>query len=789
MKFGTTIQLGIARGPSGLRQILLSAAALSLTVLSGNAVAETADSGSQASSEPTGLKEVLVTARRKDERLQDVPVAVAAISAVQLTEQRILSEADLQLSTPGLTVRQTASNNQLNFALRGQSIDAFSGTAPAVAVYLNEVQVQGNGTSSFFDLDSIQVLKGPQGTLFGRNATGGAVLYQVAQPTHKLGGFLTGGVGNFKNVEVNGAINLPVNDAVAVRLGASYHKRDGFQRNLALGGLKSNEIDYKVFRASLLIEPAGGFRNLTTVQYGQDEGIASGLKLSRVNKIGELGPDGTPLNPTVDAVYGAGAAANLAKNNAAGFYDFYNSESNFHKSRQIFASNKASYQFSNGMTLSNIFGLNDLKAHDVIDVDGSDFPWIIIANPPASQVAIPGPALPDQEGYHWTTKQWSDETQLSGKAMDEKLNYIFGIYFSNVKTGTNTPTCAFCDIPSQALGLPNPGWGNQGRFNAEREGKSKAVFAQATYKLTDQLSLTGGYRHTWETQSITRLALDTQATGNSELKANKPSWTVSLDYKPTDALLLYAATRGSFRTPGYNVDNFVFAEDGVTHLNNAYKTETTNDIEVGAKFAGDLGGVPAHINLAIYNQKVRDIQRAIYLGISSVTGNVNKARIRGFEFDSDFDLADWLQVGLSAAYTKADYTDPNATAAGQSFKYGPYGDTPKTTGSAFAKFSKDLGHTGSAFLRAEVYRQSSFFYSNLAGSVTVGTEIDAYTLVNLRAGLDNIAGTRFSVMAYGQNITDKEYQVGGLDLGAVIGTSARLAGVPRTFGIQGTYKF
>jgi len=746
--------------------------------------------------------DIIVTARRSDEKLQDVPVSVAALGAEQLTEQRILSEADLQIATPGLILRQTSSNNQINFALRGQTVDAFSGTAPAVVVYMNEVQVAGAGTQSFFDMQSIQVFKGPQGTLFGRNATGGAVLYQVQSPTDELGGYLTAGYGNFNNIEVNGAINAPLGEAVAVRLGASYRKRDGFQRNLAIGnGLESNQIDYQAYRASVLLTPGDRFESLTTFQYNTDDGRASGLKLTSINAVGSKGPDGKTLSADTAFIYNLGlngtpnaADKELARNRAAGFYDFYNSETNDHTSRQYFISNKTSYELSDTVKLTNIFGYNNVRSNDVIDVDGAGLPWIIIGNVPDTQTARPGANLPNAEGYNWYTKQWSNETQISGKIMDDKLNYIVGVYLGDVKQGTLTPTCAFCDIPGASIGTPFK-WGNQNVFGGERENKSKAVFAQFTYKISDPLSFTAGYRHTWEEQSITRAPRDRSVllpravTAFASLKVDKPSWTLSLDYKVNDDLLLYIAQRGSFRTAGYNIDNTVPDAQG-RPSNNAYKTETTTDVEAGIKFAGDLGLVRSRINLALYNQSVNDIQRAVYLGIAAVTGNVDKARIRGFEFDANFDISSNVEIGGNLAYTDAVYNDPDAVAGGRNFVYGPYGDAPKWTGSAFAKVSKELSNNlGTAYLRGEIYTQSSFYYSNLANTFTVNTLIDGYSLVNLRAGLDNVGGSQFSLVAYVQNLTKKEYYVGGLDLGAVIGTSARLVGTPRTFGIQGTYTF
>ena len=239
---------------------------------------------------PSG--DIVVTARRQEERLQDVPVAVSAFGAEALAERRILSETDLQSATPGLTVRSVTSSNQLNYAIRGQSIDSFSYTAPAVVSYFNEVQAGGTTATAFFDLSSIQVLKGPQGTLFGRNATGGAVLYESAKPKlDKMEGYLTAGYGNFDNREIEGAINLPLSSFAAIRVAGRYQKRDGYQRNL-YNGQDQGSVDASTIRGSLLLESGDGrFQNVAVVQYGRYKGRSLGLKMCSVN-----GADGTPLN-------------------------------------------------------------------------------------------------------------------------------------------------------------------------------------------------------------------------------------------------------------------------------------------------------------------------------------------------------------------------------------------------------------------------------------------------------------------------------------------------------------
>src|ERR1700692_166254 len=140
-------------------------------------VADSADSQSGT------LTEIVVTAQRREASLERTPVAVEVLTADALDKEAVTTEGDLQLSVPGLTVRTTENATQLNYSIRGQSVDAFTGSPPAVLPYFNEVQTTNNSSTGFYDLDSIQVLKGPQGTLFGRNATGGAVLFTSTKPT------------------------------------------------------------------------------------------------------------------------------------------------------------------------------------------------------------------------------------------------------------------------------------------------------------------------------------------------------------------------------------------------------------------------------------------------------------------------------------------------------------------------------------------------------------------------------------------------------------------------------
>ncbi len=179
---------------------------------------------------------ICVTARRTSEDISKVPVTVSILSSETLTEANITTESDLRSISPGLTVRASASGNQLNYTIRGQSQDAFSNVRPGVLPYVNEVQIAsaGGASTAFYDLANIQVLKGPQGTLFGRSATGGAVLFETRKADiDTVEGYGSLLVGTYDALKIEGAVNVPiVPGSVGLRVAGFHSQRDGYQKNL-----------------------------------------------------------------------------------------------------------------------------------------------------------------------------------------------------------------------------------------------------------------------------------------------------------------------------------------------------------------------------------------------------------------------------------------------------------------------------------------------------------------------------------------------------------------------------
>jgi len=249
--------------------------------------------------------------------------------------------------------------------------------------------------------------------------------------------------------------------------------------------------------------------------------------------------------------------------------------------------------------------------------------------------------------------------------------------------------------------------------------------------------------------------------------------------------LIYFNQRGSWRTGGFNGTSAASFPNAAT-----FKPETTFDFELGAKYVGRLGSVPTRFNIDVYDQHIKDVQRAPYLNISALAGNVNQARVSGVEFDASFNLLSWFEIGSSFSYANARYTDPRAVVAGANFIFGPYADSPKTTGSAYFRASTNLAENkGELALRGQFYTQSYFYYSNLNNTIVPGCRIGGYSLLNMRAEWNGIYASKVDAALYVNNVTDKEYEVGGFPLGAVTGSNATLPGTPRMFGVELNVKF
>ncbi|GGZ17273.1 hypothetical protein GCM10011614_34760 [Novosphingobium colocasiae] len=746
----------------------------------------------------------MVTARRRSEALSRVPVSISSISSNDLAERSITSQADLQRGVPGLTVRSGQSDSVLNFSIRGQGIDTYSSSPPAVATYFNDVPLVSLSASNFYDLDSVQVLKGPQGTLFGRNTTGGAVLYSSAKPTNNFEGYVSAGYGNYDDRRLEGAINIPlISDKVLLRVAGNAQWRDGWQKNVTTGQ-DLGRVDRQSVRATLALKPTDSFESTFVGGYSYLGGNNVGMQLYAVNACGSTN-NGLVLGSLVACTYGpsadywddylaahpeataGGIVDQVAIQKALGTRKVNGTAFSKKKGKDWFIMNTSTVDLGKDTSLKSIISYSHSKDFNLWDPFGTGlYPLARIYD----TIELEDAANP---GLQESIEGVSAEVQVSGTAIDGNLNYVVGGFYSRQK---RTFYDSFYFFNVQPIYGPFPSY-----YHYNYTSQSKAMFTQATYDLSSAglngLKLTGGFRYTWE-----NFALDTfpDATAYSAPGANPrertkfdaPSWTIGLDWQATDALLLYVAQRGSFRSGGFN-GNGPLANTTAANVGNLFLPEKVRDVEVGAKFAGRLGAMPVRANLALYNSNITNVQRmqSVYVGGNPVvlTVNIPKARVRGVEFDANVRPTSWLEVGGNVAYTDARYIDGKSIVIGQEYNYGPYADTPKWAGGAFAKVTVPVGdNAGEVSLRGEVYAQSSQEFSNLADTYVPNTTLPGYALINASLDWNKVMGSNLNLSVFVKNATQKGYYTGGFGF-VPLGISSVVPGQPRMYGLTVKYNF
>ncbi len=780
-------------------------------------VAAMAQEAQAADEEVSNPNEIVVTAQRKEERLSRVPVSVVAFGAEALVSRNITSEQDMGTLVPGLQVKNGQNSNQLSFSMRGQTLDPFSGTSPAVLTYLNEAPYIPNNTATgFFDLESIQVLKGPQGTLFGRNVTGGAVLYSTTMPGDEFGGYaiLRGASRDYGQMQA--AVDLPlVEGKLAVRLAFDATRGDGYITNVNTGNTLGDK-NSRSGRATILFTPSDTFENVTIVQYDRVKGSEGAGNIYNYNSVPttpgdpstQFNSDGTNRffnttgalwDTTLAAIYGANdgpAAPGFFPGGVEGYTQFSHANPYKvwlqydlpHDARNFFVSNTTEVQVGDDMTIKNIFSYMNGRANTPGNLAGGPFGslWLFKLSG-LNATGAPG-------GQTFRSKVFSNELQIQGEAADGRLEYTAGVFYSNSRRFEIIPINIGAD-----LGLPAPIADISYAYRNRQT--SKAIFAQVSYEVTDQLTAILGGRYTWESVGITQAAGNvfgvdpTSAAADQSRKLSAPAWTASVQYQINPNNMVYFSQRGSFRSGNLNGTVAPFIDPLTNSPANFFKNEKVYDFELGYKFNGRIGDAPAQLNIAAYHVTVNDAQRALYAVVGGApagfTVNVPKAVTKGIEVDANIALTDWLDLGFNLAHTDAKYTQnivPIPFVG--TLLVDSYPDSPRWSGSVSAVLKFPVPEeVGAMDLRTDFYKQTYTFFSSTNGTATPGTRLDGYSTIGMRFSWKEIMQSRVSAAVYVRNLADKVYHIAGYALGASNGVNTWYPGEPRTIGAELSVKF
>jgi iron complex outermembrane recepter protein len=747
-------------------------------------MAAQAESGTtSANNEPPQIQDIVVTARRRDERLQDVPIAVTAVTTQELKQNAVHILDDVARLTAGFQQQPAVyGKNVPSFTIRSQRQQVNTlPQDPSVAVYLADVvQAHTQGVNgALYDLSSVQILKGPQGTLFGRNSTGGAVVITPQAPTDVLGGYISGTYGRFGQIITEAVLNLPVTDKLQLRVSGQINRRDGYVTNL-YDGRKLDDEHTDAWRVAVRYIPVENLENKLFISGFKAKENGPGTRLV------QAGPPATTLYPGLSAV--------LDQLNSSGFYtvnvhDFYPGGTNI---RTLNISNATSLELGD-ITLKNIFGYRDVDSASAIDIDGNPFTVLSVRNT-------------------FTEAQYSNEFQVQGKALNQNLNYIAGLYFFSENGDTLDD---------------NNSLGSDRTSAAHAKNVSKSVFVQGTYKLpfAESVSLTAGARQTWDNRSIRwysyvspsgacRLRLSDDPSNSTApnpcsikaaAKFNKLTYTLSADWHVNQRMLVYFAHRLGYRSGGFNNA----ANTPTQRL--SFAPEIVKDYEVGIKTDWRAGDVAGRFNVAAYHQDYSSIQKQQgrldpITGIfSSYIYNVGKAKVDGVEVEAQVALSKSLDIRAFYSYSLPKITELMQLATVGPFKGTlidatklPFAGAPKNSGGGSIRWTLPVDRNwGSMVAATDYYFQSSTYgQDNSFDQSTLGPylpgKLPGYGLLGARFEWNNIMGRPVNAAFYVKNITAKHYFISGLaaaNPATGLGVNTRSLGAPRTWHFEVTYEF
>lgn len=713
----------------------LSTVGLATAICNINVALAQDDQPQRSRSGAASLEEVVVTARRTEETLQEVPLAVTALSGQMLSDQNVLRQEDLVYVTPGLSVNQVGDAG-LTFSLRGQG-QIFGGSAPGVQTYFDEVPLI-QGQFEMFDIERIEVLRGPQGTLFGRNTTGGAVriVPRKATASGEFGGYVNTSLGNYSYREHEAAVAIPViRDVLGLRIAGNITERDGYVEDLSTGKDRQ-DLDNQNLRISAAFVPTEIFENQLIYNYYSADSYGTGYV------IGMAPPPA--LAPVLGPAYELGRSSDFLRMRSNPALEPKNDVT----SETI--QNIAVLDFEN-VALRYVFGHTETERSLSYDLDGTALPLLELVDQ----------QIDDEATTH--------EVQMLGNAGD-LLEWIVGAYYEDSSSDRISP--------SVISGNPQL---SAGRI----ESTSKALFAQGTWDLAswvEGISLVSGYRHTWDERSA-RTGASLPLTGpERSADFESSSWTLGVNYQLTPDTLVYVATRKGYKAGGFNPT----AVAGVPFL---YEPEELHDVEVGLKQSWYTDVMTGTLNIAAYRGDFSEIQRfttaTVNDRLQTYTFNAGDAVVKGAEVEATLRFYDALDLSAIYAYTDASFDEYRDPTSGLDFiatgQISDFAYTPENKLTLSARYHLPISASyGDASVGVTWYRQSK---NALAEPNSIYQP--AYELINANISWNSVMGSPLDMTLFGKNLADERYftGLGFRNFGLVT------VGEPRMFGLQVTYRF
>lgn len=770
-----------------------------------------------------GLDEIVVTARKVAENLQDVPVSITAFTGDALKTQNALSLSDVQRLTPSLLIRSGGlSPASLTFSIRGQfNAENLASSDPSVGVYVDGVYIaRAYGiNTNFLDIQNVQVLKGPQGTLFGRNTTGGAILIETNDPIlDELTGSASITYGNFDYKSASAIINLPVvTDKVALRAAVEFADSDGYHRD-SNTGVRGGERDHWNARLKLLVKPT----DTLSIQVMGDAFEQKARTMPWLANYFSPTWSTTALTAGAHVLGASNCFADTAACRVAGFEFLDDSVAESYATPNRTGTSFPNFVDVKTRTLTGTVALEtefgEIKfvngyrrvAHDnCMDMDGTSAPIYQVCS-------------------RQRLKQFSTELQFTGKGFDNRLEFAAGAFYFR-ESGTDQSRGQAYAAPINSM---------VGIYYGDVDNTSIGLYGQVNYALTDRLTATAGLRWSADRKGII-VNNRTQSVGtvfdpffgnelNPELPAGATlrcdlsrcpdqradeftgiSYTLGLDYEVAPDVLLYVKNARGFRSGGQNLRATAAVGDVNPFV--PVRPEIATSYEAGLK--SEWFDRRLRLNLAGYFIDMKDLQRRSIVTIdgvgTTILGNAKKAEIYGGELEANLSVLEGFQLATTLAYVHPKYTDYTNPYTNYDRKRDLFDGVARWQYSVSGIYSKDFDF-GKLSLRADwawlgTFTISDFNYfidetgaarSTADGSLLPSPEIaesivkaarsNAAGELSLRAAL-GFNDDRFEIAVWGKNLTNhRRFVTGALLNGVALGGNRS---EPRTYGVTLSARF
>lgn len=789
-----------------MRKLLAATALSSLAFIAAPAFAQ--DSAVQNDAvNASGIGEIVVTAQKRAENIQEVPIAISAVGSQFLESRGITSIDNLGSIAPNVKFERAPSNKTISqIAIRGSvTINPAVTWEPAVGLYLNGVYIAKAQGSIFdvADLERVEILRGPQGTLYGRNALAGAVNLVPKAPKGELGFRGEVSYGNYDLKRLRASLDLPSFGPFSLKLSGQIQQRDGFIRltpnpfpqAVAAGPARTgrtNDLDGKSGMVQLRFKPEGS--NFTAdymFDYSKFDQRPDYAQLVRVNRNGRPEDIFDPNSPGY-AFGGAFFPLNLYTDPNRRSTASLDANPLYERSRTFGHALTMALDVGSA-TIKSITAYRDLKWQDSLDLDGSPLPV----------------ALTQRDTDFWS---FSQELQITGKAFNDRLNYVAGAFYYREKAETLGPQSFF-----------GGGANYQSDYGSNTE--AIAVFAQLDYELTDALKLTVGGRYTHEKKDIRRffrinfdaangitspfVVANIPYGGVPDATFNRFNPAITLAYQASQDINLYARFAQGFKSGGFNGETNDFraptaaCPTGAFELCNPYRPELVDSYEMGVKTRFADGRVI--LNLAAFWNEHKDIQLSVFTAAgaaASVVKNAAAARIRGLELETVLRPIDALTINGSIAFLDPQYkryidaingvdTDVSDNRA--------FPHTPKTTASLGVDWQVAQGDWGRFNVGGDFNYVSGYFTfpyalrtANASQQNANNTRSPGRSIVNLRAGVAEVplGGGKIDFSLWVRNLTKERDPSNFIDFGPGFGgLTVGYFPDPRTYGLTLGAKF